>query len=215
MVDNILAETLTEALKWRYATKKFDSDKPLSREKLDMILNAARMAPTSYGLQPFRITVITDQKLKDKIHEGANVQAQVIDAPALVVFSIPDKLKAEHIDEYMQLMADTRNVDVSTLSGFSNTIKTTILSKSAKEQQTWAAKQAYLALGFLLQASALNEVDACPMEGFNAEKLHAVLPESEGYQPVVMVALGHRSDADKVAYMAKVRKDKKDIIRFI
>lgn len=208
-------KTLEDALNWRYATKKFDAERKLDEAILDMLLEAARMAPTSYGLQPFSITVIQDDELRGKIHSQASGQPQIVEASDLIVFSVDETLGEDQVDRYIEKIASIRNTAVDKLEPFSTTIKGTLASLSDTQKQNWAARQAYIALGFLLQAAALYGVDACPMEGFNKEKLRPLLPGHDNLVPVVMVTLGYRSEEDGFAEKAKVRKDKNEMIRFI
>ncbi|MGB3181917.1 MAG: NAD(P)H-dependent oxidoreductase [Cyclobacteriaceae bacterium] len=206
---------LNESWNWRYATKKFDPDKKLDETDLGTILSAARMAPTSYGLQPFHLLAIRDEKLRNRIHSEASAQAQIIDSQVLVIFSVPENVTDQQVDSYIDLLAEQRDMDPAKLQAFASTIKGSISSMSVEDKQNWSAKQAYLAQGFLLQAAALLKVDACPMEGFDQAKLRNVLPNHQAKLPVVMVALGYRSDEDKYAKLAKVRKGMDDLLTVI
>jgi nitroreductase len=209
-------DTLERSLHWRYATKKFDAEKQLNDELLQSLLESVRMAPSSYGLQPFHLTVIKDKILREKINSsGASAQSQILDSQCLIVFSIDKDLDESDVDTYIGRIAGQRSTDKQKLEPFSATIKSTIASKSPEQRHDWAARQAYLALGFLLQSAAILEVDACPMEGFNRAKLEAVLPNHTNKLPVVIVALGYRDENDRYASLPKVRKSREELITFI
>lgn len=210
-----ISDELTKSWDWRYATKKFDPGKKLDETVFHTILSAARMAPTSYGLQPFHLTAIRDEKLKERIHSEASAQAQIIDSQVLVIFSVPENVTDQQVDSYIDLLAEQRDTDPAKLQAFASTIKGSLSSMSEMDKQKWSAKQAYLSQGFLLQTAALLKVDACPMEGFNQAKLRNVLPNHEDKLPVVMVALGYRSDEDKYAKLNKVRKSMDDLLTVI
>ncbi|MFA0964780.1 nitroreductase family protein [Roseivirga sp. BDSF3-8] len=210
-----LSQTLVESLEWRYATKKFDPEEKLEAETLELLLDAARMAPTSYGLQPFSLTVVKDYEIRQRIYNEACPQPQILQASELVIFSVDEHIDATLVDDYIQRIAETRGVRLESLAPFSTTIKNTLEPLSAMEKQGWAARQAYIAMGFMLHAAAMHRVDTCPMEGFNKEKLRPLLSEHEDKLPVVLVTIGYRAEDDVYAKKTKVRKDKNDFINFI
>ncbi len=201
-----------EALQWRYAAKNLNGH-TVPNEKINAILKAIRMAPTSNGIQPFRVIVVSNPELKGKIHEKACPQAQVVEGSHLLVFAAQTSLTAEHVDEYMARIAETRGTDIESLRGFSESIKGNLLSRTDEEFTNWSARQAYIALGFGLVAAALEEVDACPMEGFNATTMDELLGlEEQNLQSVVLMALGYRdAEKDFLAKAKKVRKSPEDL----
>ena len=134
-------KNVIEALEWRYATKKFDPTKKISNEDLETIKRAIQLAPSSYGLQPYTYNIVEDETKRELISAASYGQQQPKDASHLIVFAVYDKLKENHVDEYMANIASTRWVDASTLEGFSRGIKGTSLQLPEEQQFQWMAKQ--------------------------------------------------------------------------
>jgi len=187
---------LTEALNWRYAAKKMNGQQ-VPQEKIDRILNAIRLSASSAGLQPYKVIVVSNHELKGKIHEAACQQPQVVEGSHFLVFASFEDLTAEYVDEYMDLIAATREVPLETLTPFADSVKGALVGRPAEQNAIWAARQAYIGLGFGLVAAAMEEVDATPMEGFNPALMDELLGLKEkGLKSVVVMALGYR-DAEK------------------
>lgn len=203
---------LIEALNWRYAAKKLNGH-PVPEEKVNTILEAIRLSASAYGLQPYRVIVVSDHAIKGRIHEQACPQPQVVDGSHLLVFAHWDRIDDAKIEEYIALTAKKRGASPESLTGFADAMKGSIGSKSVEEQQRWAARQAYIALGHGLVAAAMEEVDATPMEGFNPEKMDEILNLKEkGLKSVALLALGYRDEEqDFLAHAAKVRREKEDV----
>lgn len=204
---------LIKALEWRYACKKMNG-KTVPQEKIDTILEAIRLAPTSMGLQPFTVLVITDPALKQKIQPIAFNQTQVTDCSHLVVFAAWDKVTESHIQEYIDHIAEVRQAPVESLQGFKDMLTGSLLNQSADQQVNWAARQAYIAFGVGIAAAAAEEVDATPMEGFNPAGLDELLGLGEkGLKSVCMLALGYRDlENDWLHKLPKVRRTKEKFI---
>ena len=204
--------SLIKDLNWRYATKKMNGN-AVPQEKVDSILEAIQLAPTSYGLQPFKVIVVTNQELRAKIHEQACPQPQIVDGSHVLVFAPYANVTEEHVDEYMALVAKTRNTTVDKLEGFKSSIMGTVNSRSQEQLNNWAARQAYIALGHGIIAAANEKVDATPMEGFNPDKLDEVLKlKEQNLKSAVLLTLGYRNaEEDSLASAAKVRKPKEEL----
>jgi nitroreductase len=194
---------------WRYATKKMNSSSAVPTERVDAIIEAVRMAPTSSGLQPFELFVITNPDLRSRISEAAGGQAQITDGSHLLVFAAWDNYTAERIDEVVQLNIDARG-DLPMLHAYYDNLKNNYLSRDPKVNYAHAARQAYIAVGFAMLAAAEQEVDSTPMEGFDPEAVDAILGLKErGLRSVVLMPLGYRDqDGDWLLPMAKVRKSR-------
>lgn len=199
---------LVDKLNWRYATKRMNGTK-VPQEKVDRILEAIRLAPTSFGLQALKVFVIEDAELKEKIFNEACPQPQIKEASHLLVFAATKDIDAKQVDDYMNLIAKTREIPVENLSGFRAAFDG-VVAASAEENFVWTARQAYIAFGVGIAAAALEEVDATPMEGFSAEALDKVLGLNEqNLSAVIILTLGYRDEAnDYLATAAKVRKSK-------
>lgn len=199
--------TLIEALNWRYATKRMTGAK-VPPVQVERILEAIRLAPSSYGLQPYSVLVIEDAALRERIGPVAFGQPQIVQSSHLLVFAAWNPVEARHVDELTRLMAETRGVEPSELDAYGDTIKGTLDGfATPHERFQWAARQAYLALGTALAAAAMERVDASPMEGFDPTELDRLLDlPSQGLRSVALLALGYRdTGTDRHAGLDKVR----------
>ncbi|WP_026475462.1 NAD(P)H-dependent oxidoreductase [Alkaliflexus imshenetskii] len=204
-----------EAYAWRYATKRFDATRKLSKEQLDKLLSAAQMAPSSYGLQPFEIMVVEKDDLRKQLQEAAYGQPQLTEASHVIVFAANKKVHEALIDSFVQRVAKTRGQSTESLQDFRNMMVGSVSGKTEQERFQWAARQAYIALGFLLSTAAIEGIDACPMEGFNNAEFDKLLNlEQKGLHSVVMATVGFRSTDDKYAALSKVRKTVDELYTF-
>ncbi|MCF2493775.1 MULTISPECIES: NAD(P)H-dependent oxidoreductase [Dyadobacter] len=203
---------LIEDLNWRYAAKRMNGQ-TIPQEKLDTILEVIKLSPSSVGLQPYNIVVISDQDTKDRIFKEAAPQQQIPEASHLLVFAAWEKITAQQITDYMNLIATTRGISVESLSKFQESVTGGILSRSEEVNFNWAARQAYIALGHALVAAATEHVDATPMEGFNNAKLDEILGLTEkGLKSVVIMTLGYRdSENDALSNAKKVRRSHEEL----
>ena len=202
-------------LQWRYACKKMDGN-AIPSEKLNYILEATNLSASSYGLQPFTIVVASSHAVKQQLQAAAYNQVQVGTSAHVLVFCVPVKLTPADASAFILNMATTRNIPVAALADYEAMITGTINSLTPEQQQVWAAKQAYIALGTALIAAANQQVDACPMEGFNIPQVNEALGLADkGLTAVVLLPLGNRSADDATANAPKVRKDKKDLFLFV
>lgn len=197
----------SQAIQWRYATKRMNG-KQVDQNKIERIIDAMKMAPTSMGMQPFTAFVISDEATKAKIAEAACKQPQVKECSHLVVLATWNSYSEEKINEYVDLIAATRNQPKENVDGFKQNMIGFTGKMSADELRTWAQKQAYIALGFGLVAAAIEEVDSTPMEGFVPAEMDKVLGlEEKGMHSAVLLALGYRDENnDFLAKASKVRR---------
>lgn len=205
---------LIDKLNWRYATKRMNGTK-VPQEKVDNILEAVRLAPTSFGLQPFKVFVIESPELREKIFNEACQQPQIKEASQILVFAANKKVTAEQIDEYMQLTATTRAIPVESLNDF-KAMFGGIVAGNADQNFVWTARQAYIAFGVGIVAAAIEGVDATPMEGFSTEALDKILGLAEqNLGSTTILTLGYRDEAnDYLVNAAKVRKSKSSLFDF-
>ncbi|MFZ7091916.1 NAD(P)H-dependent oxidoreductase [Primorskyibacter sp. 2E233] len=208
-----MTTTLFDKLNWRYATKKMDPSKPVPQDKVDQIVEAVRMAPTSSGTQPFHLFVITNPETRAEIRKVAWDQAQITDGSHLLVFAAWDNYTAERIDNVVEQMEDERGKS-ETLSGYYDNLKNAYLPRAEDVNYNHAARQAYIGLGFALAAAAELEVDSTPMEGFDPEAVDAILGLREkGLRSVVLLPLGYRQEeGDWLVKMKKVRKPREEFV---
>lgn len=213
----ITKSRIEEALTWRYAVKKFDSEKELSPEQLESVLTALQLTPTSMGLQLMKFLVIKDEKLKEAFVPLAFNQHQVVDCSHLLVLCRVDEVREEHITSYVEQTAIIRGLKVPSkqLDGFESMLRST-LNMSREQQVKWMDNQVYLALGNLLTACAVEGIDACPMEGFMPYKVNELLGLTEkGLQSVILCPIGFRSEEDKYATFPKVRRKTAELIEHL
>ena len=200
---------LIEALEWRYACKKFDTDKRISDTNLETIFDSIQLTPSSYGLQPIKVLLIETKELREQIKPIAWNQAQVVDASHLLVFCHYTALSESYVDQHVSLMANTRNLPIEKLQGFGMHVKSSIENMKADHVKQWTGKQTYIALGQLLLSCALLKIDATPMEGFDREALDKLLDLSkDGLSASLLCPIGYRHADDPYIALKKVRKTK-------
>lgn len=203
---------ITQALAWRYATKKFDATKKLTPDTVHILKESIRLAPSSYGLQPFAVIDVQSQEIREKLKAAAYGQTQVADASHFLVFAANTDVTEAHVDEFIRSHSTIRNVPVEALAGYAGMMKANIVARTTEQKVLWAEKQAYIALGFLLETAALLEVDAAPMEGFEAAQFDEILGLKEkGLTTAVVCALGYRAEDDEYANQPKVRKSESEM----
>ncbi|MFA4977572.1 MAG: NAD(P)H-dependent oxidoreductase [Sphingobacterium sp.] len=205
---------LLDTLEWRYATKKYDPTKKVAQEDVDKILEAARMAPSSSGLQQFRVIVITNQELKEKIVPVAWGQQIVADSSHLLVFAGWDSYTDERIDNTFDKMNALRGLPLDTTDEYKNRLKTQLSSLSGEQQAAHAAKQAYIAFGLAIAQAAELGVDATPMEGFSNAELDELLGlDKLGLKSAIMLPLGYRmEEQDWLLKLKKFRLPKEEFL---
>ncbi len=202
-----------EALNWRYATKTFDPARKLSADQLHLITEALRLSASSYGLQPWKFVVVENQELRQKIQGIAWNQAQVTDASHLLVLCRAETVTAENVERYVDSIVKARGVEASSLDGYKGMMLGAVNGMSEDQKAVWASKQVYLALGTLLTVCADNQIDACPMEGFNPTECDAILDlPAKGLRSVLLCPVGFRSADDKYAEAAKVRFPSSEVV---
>ncbi|AWB47626.1 NAD(P)H-dependent oxidoreductase [Gemmobacter aquarius] len=201
---------LNERLNWRYATKKMDAARKVPDEKIAAILEAIRLAPTSSGLQPFEVFVVTNPDVRAKIRAAAFDQAQVTEASHLLVFAAWDNYTEARIDGVVADIVAQRGPEAeAAVAGYYAQLKGMYLPRSAEENFQHAARQAYIAFGLAVTAAAFEEVDATPMEGFDPAKVDEILGlTAKGLRSVTLLPLGYRAaDGDWLVGQKKVRRD--------
>jgi len=204
--------SLIEKLQKRAAIKNFDATKKLTKAQLDQLLDAVRLAPSSMGLQAYRILVVEDPEIREKLREASHGQAQLTQSSQVIIFAIEKEIDKDYGNYYLDLIAKTRGIGREHLAGFGQMVQGTIASLSEEQKINWATKQTYIALGVLLTAAAEMDIDACPMEGFDAGKFDEILGLKKlGLSAVVIAPVGYRSDEDVYSKMEKVRRAKEDL----
>lgn len=198
---------LLEALNWRYATKRMTGEK-LDEETVDQIVEAARLSPSSAGLQPLHVFVISNPQLKQKIQAVALGQPQIVESSHLLVFTSWDTITDEAIEKVHANMNALRQLPREKTVQTEDNLKQLFRTFSDEEQYHHTAKQAHIAFGMAIAAAAELGVDATPMEGFNKNWLDELLDlRSKGLRSVVLLALGRRKvEADWLFPLKKYRQ---------
>ena len=207
---------LNDRLNWRYATKKMDPSKKVPQDKLDRILEAVRLAPTSSGLQPFEVIVVTNPAIREKLREASFGQTQITDSTAVLVFAAWDNYTEDRINGVLELTEAVRGAKSETLTGYYDRLKGMYLPRDARTNFEHAARQAYIGLGLAVTAAAFEEVDATPMEGFEPDTYNKILDlDAKGLSAAVVVTAGYRSEEDQSQHAPKVRKSVSELFETI
>ena len=198
---------IIESLKWRYACKKFDDTKILSNKQVDILKNAFNLTATSFGLQPIKLLIVKNKKIQESLVQHSFGQQQVLNASHLLVICIQDYFTLDDIDNYFDLEKKIRGTSEEILKPYRDQLKTIFENKSTIEKQESAINQAYIALGNLMTVCAFEQIDTCPMEGFNAQKFDEILDlRKQNLKSVLLLPVGFRAKDDFMSTLKKVRK---------
>jgi nitroreductase len=208
---------IRHALEWRYATKLFDPNKKISNESWELLEDSMVLAPSSYGLQPWKFLVVENKEIRAKLKPFSWNQSQVTDASHFVVFATLKDMSSDYIKDFIKRSMEVRNVGHESLAGYEGMMVKNITEGMEKEHlRAWTQRQAYIAMGFLLETAALLEIDTVPLEGINPKAYDEILGlENTAYASVAAVALGFRSNEDAYQNAKKVRFEKNKVIQKI
>ena len=207
---------LIDKLNWRYAAKAMNGKK-VPQDKIDNIIESARLAPTSSGLQPFEIIVITNQQIKEAIKPVAWNQSVITDCSHLLVFTAWDTYTPERINKMFDLTNTIRNTKSEGWENYRQMLLNAYPQKDADENFIHTAKQAYIAFGVAIVAAAFEQVDTTPIEGFDPAAVDKILGLREkGLRSVVLLPIGYRNDdKDWLVNLKKVRKSTEDLVTVV
>lgn len=204
--------TFLENQNWRYATKKYDAAKKITAKDLESLKEAIRLSASSYGLQPYKVLLIENPELREKLKAAAYGQTQITDASLIVVFANETNFNETHVDGFINNISQTREVPAENLSGYGDYMKGTLMALPTEVRTIWTAKQTYIALANLLAAGAELKIDVTPMEGFNAADFNEILGLNEkGLNAAVIAAVGYRHEEDGTQHLKKVRKSNEEL----
>ena len=205
-----------DALNKRYSVKKFNAEKTVSADALFHILEAARLSASSLGLQPYKIIIVESPEMKKKLIPAFYNPSQISTCSHLIVIVSKNTIGPEYIGSYFNVISETREISLESLNPFKESISNHIERLSREEVMTWADKQCYIVLGNLMFAAALEEVDTCPMEGFQQGKIDEILGLDNDIEKVaVTLAIGYRAEEDEFQNFKKVRKPTDKLFKFI
>ena len=207
-MNNIL-----DALEWRYAVKKFDDKASLTEQQILEVKKVFNLSASSYGLQPYKMIVVQNPELKEKLVPASFGQQQISQSAAILVFAVRTDFGMDYIDQFFKDMSTKRQIPLENLEGYKNFMKGSFANKSEDEISSWATKQVYLTMGHMLASLAALQIDACPIEGLYPQAYDKILDlEAKQLKTIVAMPIGVRAPDDASATALKVRKDLSDII---
>jgi nitroreductase len=203
---------IIEALNWRYAVREFSAER-IDEQKIEQLLDAARLSATSYGLQPYRMIRVEDIGIRQQLLPHSFGQQKVVDCSHLVVFAAETDVGDEMVDRYIDSVANTRGISIHDLAGLADHMKSVFSDMSPAQKREWAHQQVHIALGTLLTAAAMMQIDSCPMGGIEPAGYDQVLGLTErGLETSVICALGVRHPQDDNAGLQKVRYGQSEMV---
>ncbi len=206
---------LIDKLNWRYATKAFDTNKKVGYQEIDFIKEAIRLSVSAYGLQLYKVIIISNNEIRKELRKASWDQPQITDASHLFIFCNYTNNYDKHVDDYIGKIAQNQASNFEAAEQYGISIKQNINNMSAAQRTSWTEKQTYLALNNLLVACAELKIDACPMEGFNKGAYNQILGLKDmGLNASVIAAVGYRSQTDEAQYRQKIRKSAKELFEF-
>lgn len=207
---------IIDRLNWRYATKAFDPEKKIDDALWEQVEESLVLTPSSFGLQPWKFIVITDQAVKESLLEHSWSQGQVTSCSHLVVLTALRDIGESDVDKLIIDTHQKRGGELSTLDPYKGMMNGFMSQMSDEQKFAWARNQVYIALGQLMTVASMLEIDACPMEGITPSKYDEILGLEGGrYGTVLACPMGYRSDDDKYGTLAKIRYPKDEIIESI
>lgn len=209
-------QELLASLRRRYAVKKFDANGKIVPAVWDALEEALVLAPSSYGLQPFRFFVVEDKALRAKLREASWGQSQITDADKLVVFAAKKDFGAADVEAFVKRVAEVRGAPLESLEQYKQMMLGSLTRRTPEQNAAWVARQAYIALGVFLTSAASLGVDACPMEGLDPAKYDELLGLGKlGYTALCVATAGVKAADDAYGKLAKVRFSRAEMVRKI
>jgi len=214
-MNSIHPDQLLENLRWRYAVKAFDPVRKVDPLTWNAIEQSMVLAPSSYGLQPWKFVIVTSPEIKSKLPGISWNQNQPQDCSHMVVMAVRKSMDENYIDRYVESIASTRSVPIENLKGYRSMMVGTVQKMDADGLRVWNTRQVYIALGQLMAAAAMLGVDTCPMEGIDSKAYDNVLGLVDSpFSAVVGCAVGYRDVSDKSAFAKKVRFPTEDVVEY-
>lgn len=202
-----------EKLNWRYATKKFDSRRKLTPEKLNVLKHTFNLTATSYGLQPVKMVIVSNPELKEKLMPLTYNQPQVRDASHVLILCVESEIDTAFIVDHFKRVEDTRKTSREILDRFEQNLVQIFDGWDQAQIKQWMINQLYLTLGALLTVCAMEKIDSCPMEGFLPEEYDKLLGlDTLGLESVIVLPVGYRDESDFFLSLKKVRRGVNELI---
>ena len=212
-MQGLAAETVLSHLRWRYATKKFDPTKKIPAELWAKLEQAVVLAPSSYGLQPWKFIVVTNPDIRKQLHPASYNQPQILAASHLVVFAAKNPPIPGDVESHIARTAKVRGLKPDVLEDYKKMMLGSLSRMTEADAFAWASRQCYIALGVFLSSAAMISVDACPMEGFQSSQYDEILGlKAKGLSAVVIATAGYRAADDPAALLTKSRYEVSDVV---
>lgn len=220
MQDNIIfadqiekyMKNIIEALNWRYAVKKFDTKK-IPQEKLDTILESIRLTPSSFGLQTWKFILVSNQEIREQLLSASWNQRQVAEASHLLVLARVNEVTDADTDKWANFLADKQGMPIDKKTAYADMIKGYLNNTPKDAKDIWLEKQLYIVLGNLMNTCALEEIDSCPMEGFDKNRYDEILGLGAlGLKSVLVCPIGYRAVDDPYQHLAKARYPMEELV---
>jgi len=209
-------DTILKALNWRYAVKEFDATKKVSDQDLTTILESARLAPSSNGIEAWKFIVVENPEVRKQLRAVGYDQSKITEASHLIVLAYRTDMRENIVRERLERTAQAQNKSIEDLAGLQQMLEGGISYKSDDALLAWSQSQTYIALGMMIETASLLGVDNGPMEGFDSKKVDEILGLAEhNLASTSMLALGYRSQDDAFAKLPKVRREFDDAIMFV
>ncbi len=210
-----MEQSITKALAWRFAVRTFDPTESIKKEDLTTILESGRLAPSSFGIEPWKFIVVENKEVRAKLRAAGYDQPKITDASALIVIARRTDMRQNIMDELVARTAKAQGVSIESLTGFKQMLDGAVASKDDTELDAWARAQAYIPLGIMIAAASILGIDSGPMEGFDPVKVGEILGlEAKHMKATTMLALGYRGD-DAGAVRPKARRDFESVVEFV
>lgn len=208
-----MKESTIDKLKWRYATKNFDSNRILSEEKLDILKQTFNLTATSYGLQPVKMVVVSNPEIKEQLMPLTYNQPQVRDASHVLVLCVESEIDKNFIVDHFKRVENTRKTPREILDRFERNLLDIFVGWDQDQVKNWMTNQLYLTLGALLTVCAVEKIDSCPMEGFLPKEYDRLLGlDKMGLESVIVLPVGYRDESDFFLSLKKVRRGVDELI---
>jgi nitroreductase/dihydropteridine reductase len=208
--------SLVKAFEWRYATKKYDTSRKVSAEQLEDLMETVRLAPSSFGLQPYKFLLIQDEAILERISRAAHGQPQITTGSHVMVLALETNIDEKTVASYIDKAAIARDTDRKNLEPREQFVNSMMDKLSYQERITWAGKQAFLAVGVFVSAAAEAGVDASPMEGFDAAQVDEILGlKARNLTSALLYVIGYRAAEDEFADIPKIRKRREEIFETV
>jgi nitroreductase len=196
-----------DALNWRYSVKQF-SDQTLQPWQVNQLLEATQLSPSSYGLQPYKVLVVTSHDVRERLVPFAYGQKQVAESSHLLVFATRTDIDTPLVDEYVALAKAKDGASPASLAGFAEMAKGAIEGMNQAQRARWAEQQTFVALGNMITSAAMMKIDTCPIGGFEPDAFDRILGLKEKQlTSTVICPIGLRDENDKYGQYEKVRFD--------